>query len=89
MVGKFRGVFATRAQNTGGSTFNWEFFANGTSLGTYGLKGGNETEVSVPVENITAGWNTFAWKCVAGWVNCDWHKFTLLDAPKPFVLLLR
>ena len=89
MVGKFRGVFATRAQNTGGSTFNWEFFANGTSLGTYGLKGGTENEVKIPVENIAAGWNTFAWKCVSGWVNCDWHKFTLIPAPAPFVLIVR
>ena len=88
MVGKFRGVFATRAQNTGGSTFNWEFLANGTSLGTYGLKGGNEYEIKVPVENIVAGWNTLAWKRVGGWVNYDWHKFTLVDAPKPLFFVV-
>ena len=89
MVGKFRGVFTTRAQNTGGSTFNWEFLANGTSLGTYGLKGGNEYEIKVPVGNIIAGWNTLAWKRVSGWVNYDWQKFTLLPAPAPFVVVVR
>ena len=89
MVGKFRGVFTTRAQNTGGSTFNWEFLANGTSLGTFGLKGGNENEIKVPVENIVAGWNTLSWKYVSGWVNCDWHKFTLVPAPSPFMMIVR
>ena len=86
---KFRGVFTTRAQNTGGSTFNWEFLANGTSLGTFGLKGGNENEIKVPVENIVAGWNTLSWKYVSGWVNCDWHKFTLVPAPSPFMMIVR
>ena len=88
MVGKFRGVFTTRAQNTGGSTFNWEFLANGTSFGTYGLKGGNEYEIKIPVENIVAGWNTLAWKRVSGWVNYDWHKFTLVPAPQPLVFVV-
>ncbi len=87
-MGKFRGVFTTRAQNTGGSTFNWEFLANGTSFGTYGLKGGNEYEIKVPVENIVAGWNTLAWKRVSGWVNYDWHKFTLVPAPQPLVFVV-
>jgi hypothetical protein len=83
-----KGVFTTRAQNTGGSTFNWEFLANGTSFGTYGLKGGNEYEIKVPVENIVAGWNTLAWKRVSGWVNYDWHKFTLVPAPQPLVFVV-
>lgn len=89
MVGKFQGVFTTSAQNTGGSTFNWEFLANGTSLGTFDLKGGNNYEIKIPVENIVRGWNTLAWKRVSGWVNYDWHKFTLVDAPNPFVLVLQ
>ena len=89
MVGKFRGVFTTRVQNTGGSTFDFAFFANGTSLGTYGLKGGNTYEIKVPVENIVAGWNTLAWTRQAGWANIDWHKFTLVPAPQGFVVVVR
>ena len=89
LLGHFRGVFTTRVQNTGGSTFNFEFFANDTSLGTYGLKGGNNYEIKVAENNIVAGWNTFAWKRLAGWANIDWHKFTLLPAPAPFVVVVR
>jgi len=89
MVGKFRGVFTTRVQNTGGSTFNFGFSANGADLGTYGLKGVNNYEIKIPVENIAAGWNSFAWIRQAGWANIDWHRFDLIDAPRPFVITLR
>ncbi len=89
LVGKVRGVFTTRVQNTGGSTFNFEFLANGSSLGTYGLKGGNEYEVKVPVDGIVAGWNTFTWKDISGWANIDWHKFELQQPPKGMLLVVR
>lgn len=89
LVGHFRGVFATRVQNTGGSTFDHEFFANGTSLGIYGLKGENNYEIKVPDSNIVAGWNTFAWKRLSGWANIDWHKFSLLPQPKGIAIVIK
>ena len=89
MVGKYRGMFTTRVQNTGGSTFNFELFENGTSLGIYGLKGGNNYEIKVPTENIVTGWNTFAWKRLAGWANIDWHKFTLLPPKKGTIIIVK
>ena len=88
MVGKFRGQFSTHSQNTGGSLFNYEFLCNGESLGVFGLKGGTTTEVKVPEKVIGSGWNTMTWKPVAGWDNIDWHKFTLINAPKPSILVL-
>jgi hypothetical protein len=88
LIGRYRGIFTTRVQNTGGGTFNFEFFANGTSLGTYGLKGGNNYEIKVPETTIVAGWNTLAWKRLAGWANIDWHKFTLIPAPQPLILVV-
>lgn len=89
IVGKFRGEFATRVQNTGGSTFNFVFSVNGEDLGTYGLKGGNTYEIKVPDNNIVVGWNTFAWKCVAGWANIDWHKFTVLPPVKGLMIIIK
>ena len=91
LVGRVRGVFTTRVQNTGSGApaYDFEFLANGTSLGTYGLKGGNEYEVKVPVDGIVAGWNTFAWKRLAGWANIDWHKFELQQPPKGLLLVVR
>lgn len=89
MVGKYRGLFATRAQNTGGSVFDWEFLVNGTSFGTYGLKGGNNYEIKVKEDAIIAGWNTLAWKRVSGWVNYDWHKFTVTKPPKGMAIIIR
>ena len=86
LVGRYRGVFTTRAQNTGGGTYDFEFVANGTTLGTYGLKGGNNYAIKVPDKNIVAGWNTFAWKRVSGWVNIDWHKFEVKPPPKGMII---
>lgn len=91
LVGHFRGVFATRVQNTGTGSpaYDFEFFANNTSLGIYGLKGENNYEIKVPEENIVAGWNTFAWKRLAGWANIDWHRFDLRDEPGTFVIIMK
>ena len=91
LVGRVRGVFTTRVQNTGTGypTYDFEFLANGSSLGTYGLKGGNECEIKVPVDGIVAGWNTFAWKRISGWANIDWHKFELQQPPKGMLLVVR
>ena len=89
MVGKYRGVFVTRAQNTGGSTFNWEFIGNETSFGTYGLKGGNDYAFKIGQGNIVAGWNTLAWHRASGWVNYDWHKFTVLPPTKGMIIIIK
>ena len=91
MVGKFRGVFKTRTQNTGGSSMPYTFHVNGTALGDYTLKGGTETEIKIPDNAIVAGWNRAYWKTTSGgyWANIDWHKFTLLPPPKGLAIIIR
>lgn len=91
MVGKFRGVFATRPQNTGGVDKNFHFYANGEKVGEYLLRGGVTTEVKLPETAVVAGWNRLSWESQSGgdWANIDWHRFTLVDAPKPFTMVVR
>ncbi len=91
MVGKFRGVFATRSQNTGGADKNFAFFANGEKVGDYHLRGGVTTEVKLPETAVVAGWNRVSWESQSGgdWANIDWHKFTLVPAPQAFVVVVR
>ena len=91
MVGKFRGLLATRTQNTDGTEKNFHFYANGAKFGEYKLKGGVTTEVKIPETAVIAGWNKVAWESQSGgdWANIDWHKFTLQPAPTPFVIVVR
>ena len=91
MVGKFRGVFATRPQNTGGADKNFHFYANGEKVGEYLLRGGVTTEVKLPETAVVAGWNRLSWESQSGgdWANIDWHKFTLVPAPQAFVVVVR
>ena len=94
LVGRYRGQFTTRVQNTSGYKYDFEFFANGTSLGTYQLQGSGgygvlPTDVEVPETDIVAGWNTFAWKRVSGWANIDCHMFTLKPPPQGMALFIR
>ena len=91
MVGKFRGVLATRTQNTDGAEKNFHFYANDAKIGEYKLKGGVTTEVKIPETAVVAGWNRLSWESRSGgdWANIDWHKFTLLPAPVPFVMVVR
>ena len=91
MVGKFRGILATRAQNTSGAEKNFHFYANGQKVEECKIKGGVTTEVKVPETAIVAGWNRLSWESQSGgdWANIDWHKFTLRPAPAAFTLILR
>ena len=91
MVGKFRGILATRAQNTSGAEKNFHFYANGQKVEECEIKGGVTTEVKVPETAIVAGWNRLSWESQSGgdWANINWHKFTLRPAPNPFTLILR
>ncbi|MBR0056311.1 MAG: hypothetical protein IJP66_03190 [Kiritimatiellae bacterium] len=91
MVGKFRGVLATRPQNTGEVDKNFHLYANGQKVAESKLKGGVTTEVKIPETAIVAGWNRFSWESQSGgdWANIDWHKFTLVDAPQAFVITVR
>jgi hypothetical protein len=89
MVEKFCGEFSTHTQNTGGSTFSYDFSCNGESLGVFALKGGLTTTVKVPATMIASGWNTLTWKPVSGWANIDWHKFTVLPPPKGMMIIIK
>ncbi len=91
LVGRFRGVFATRAQNTGGAEKNFHFYVNGGKTEESKLKGGVTTEMKIPETAIVAGWNTLGWESQSGgdWANIDWHKFTLIPAPAPFMIIVR
>ena len=91
LAGRFRGVFTTRTQNTGGSSMPYTFYANGTQIDDYTLKGGVETEVKIPETAIVAGWNRLYWKTTSSgyWANIDWNKFTLIPAPAPFMVIVR
>jgi hypothetical protein len=91
LVGRYRGLFTTRVQNTGTGSpaYDFEFFANGASLGTYAMKGGSNYEIKVSEENIVPGWNTLVWKRLAGWANIDWHRFDLRDEPGTFVIIMK
>ena len=91
MVGKYRGVFATHAQNTGDAAMPYTFHANGAEIGNYTLKGKVTTEVKIPVSAIVAGWNRLYWKTTASgyWANIDWHKFTVRRPPKGMALVIK
>ena len=91
IVGKFRGVFATHSQNTDNKEKDFALYANGTKIGDYKLKGGVTTNVTVPETAFVGGWNHLSWVPQTGgdWANIHWHKFTLIDAPKPFVVMVR
>ena len=94
LVGKYRGMFTTCVQNTGGSEFLFDFIANDANLGTYKLVGGGgkgslRTDVEVPETAIVAGWNTFAWSRQSGWVNNDWHRFTVQPPPRGMSFIIR
>jgi len=60
-------------------------------LGDYKLKGAVVTEVKISETDLTAGWNRLSWTSNSGgdWANIDWHSFTLLPAPSPFLLIVR
>ena len=92
LAGKFRGVFQSRAYQAGAAT-SFSFLANGVAIGgPYVLKGKADTdEIKLPVDDFVAGWNRLCWISSGGssWANMDWHKFTLVDAPSPFVIVVR
>ena len=94
MVGKFRGVFTTRTQNTGWPTASempYSFHVNGTKIGDFKLKGGTETTVKIPDNSIVPGWNRAYWKTTSSgyWANIDWHKFEVKPPPKGMMLVIR
>ena len=91
LAGRFRGVFTTRTQNTGGSSMPYTFHANGVQIGEFTLRGGVETEVKIPETAIVAGWNRLYWKTTSSgyWANIDWHRFDLRDEPGTFVIVIK
>lgn len=91
LIGKYRGVFATKPQNTGGAEKDFAFYANGEKIGDYKLKGGVTTEVKVSQDALVAGWNRLSWMSASGgdWANIDWHKFTVLPPPKGLAIIIR
>ena len=91
LVGKCRGVFATRSQNTSGEEKNFAFYVNDAKVGDYKLKGGVTTEVKVPSEVLVAGWNKLSWESQSGgdWANIDWHKFTVLPPKKGMMIIIK
>ena len=91
LVGKFRGILATRPQNTGGNEKNFALYANGEKVGDYKLKDGTTTEVKVPETAFVAGWNHLSWVPHTGgdWANIDWHKFTVRRPPKGMALVIK
>jgi hypothetical protein len=91
LVGKCRGIFATRAQNTSNAEKDFHFYVNGVKVGEYKIKGGVTTEVKVPSEVLVAGWNQLSWESQSGgdWANIDWHKFEVLSPPQSLTLIIR
>ena len=91
LVGKCRGVFASRSQNTGGAEKDFAFYVKDEKLGDCKLKGGVATEVKVPQEKIVAGWNRLSWEARTGgdWANIDWHKFTVLPPVKGLMIIIK
>ncbi len=91
LVGKCRGVFASRSQNTGGVEKDFAFYANGEKIGDYKLKGGATTEVKVSQDALVAGWNRLSWEARTGgdWANIDWHKFTVLPPTKGMIIIIK
>ena len=94
LVGRYRGIFTTRTQNTGWPTaaeMPYSFHVNDAKIGDFKLKGGTETEVKIPETALVAGWNNCYWKTTSSgyWANIDWHKFTLIPAPSPFMIIVR
>lgn len=82
MVGAFRGIFQSRAQQVAASTPSFDLFANGMIKG-YNFKDDQQPEIKIDADNIVAGWNRISWKSDAGskWAKMDWHKFTLMPPP--------
>ncbi len=91
MVGKYRGVFTTRTQNTGGYNMNYDFSVNGVKLCDCALKGGTLTSVEIPSDALIGGWNRVCWIADTGgdWANIDWHKFEVLSPPQGLTLIIR
>ncbi|MBR2837371.1 MAG: hypothetical protein IKE55_01160 [Kiritimatiellae bacterium] len=94
MVGKFRGVFTTRTQNTGWPTaaeMPYSFHVNGTKIGDFTLKGGTETRVKISDRVVVAGWNRAYWKTTSNgyWANIDWHRFELKPPPPGMTMIIR
>ena len=91
LAGKFRGVFMTRAQNTGGENKSFRFYANGSKIGDLSLRGGTTTEVKIPETVIVSGWNRLSWMSNSGgdWANIDWHKFTVCKPPKGIAIVIK
>lgn len=91
LVGKCRGVFATRSQNTSGEEKNFAFYVNEAKVGDYKLKGGVTTEVKVSQDALVAGWNRLSWMSASGgdWANIDWHKFTVLPPVKGLMIIIK
>ena len=91
LVGKFWGVFATRPQNTSGEEKSFAFYANGVKIQDCKLKGGVTTEVKIPHDALTAGWNRLSWVSQSGgdWANIDWHKFIVRKPPKGIAIVIK
>ena len=91
LVGKFRGVLATRPQNTGGAEKDFAFCANGVKIRDCKLKGGVTTEVKIPQGALIAGWNRLSWVSQSGgdWANIDWHKFIVRKPPKGIAIVIK
>ena len=92
MVGVYRGVFQSRTQQAGADT-SFDLLINGLNkVCGYVLKTNTDTDkVNLHAENIVAGWNRIVWKTYRGssWGNMDWHKFTVLPAPKGMAIVVR
>ena len=91
MVGKYRGVFTTRAQNTGGSNMDYAFSVNGVKLYDCVLKGGTLTSAKIPQDTLIGGWNRVCWTAGSGgdWANIDWHKFEVQKPPKGMMIIIQ
>ena len=88
MVGKFRGVLTFKSA-TAGSTPVFKWLVNDANVcEDTSISGQSDYSTTVAEAAFDSGWNEAVWHRTTGWINFNSFQFTLVDAPKPSILVL-
>ncbi|MBP5544733.1 MAG: hypothetical protein ILM98_11700 [Kiritimatiellae bacterium] len=88
MVGKFRGVLTFKSA-TAGSTPVFKWLVNDANVcEDTSISGQSDYSTTVAEAAFVSGWNEAVWHRTTGWINFNSFQFTLVDAPKPTIIVL-
>ena len=89
LIGKFHGELMFKSSNAAESGGLFSSQMNDTLVrDTSSYAKNTEYSSIVPENAFVAGWNEAAWNREAYWINFDTFQFTLVDAPKPTIIVL-